>query len=77
MNELYELRERLCDELKSYSRKDVSSGSLDVVDKLAHTIKNIDKIMENHEGYSNRGRYSRYSNDGHSYREDDYYDKRR
>ena len=61
MNELYELREKLCDELKEYAHKEMSAGSLDVIDKLAHSIKNIDKVIDGHEGYS--GRYD----DGRSY----------
>lgn len=53
MKELYELKEKLCNELKNYGRKEMSSVSLEVIDKLAHTIKNIDKIMENYdENYS-------------------------
>lgn len=52
MKELYELKEKLCDELKQYGKKDMSAGSLDVVDKLTHTIKNLDKIIENYDGYS-------------------------
>ena len=55
MKELYNLREKLCDELKEYGKKDISAGSLDVVDKLAHAVKNIDKIIEAG-GYSNRTR---------------------
>lgn len=51
MKELHELRERLCDELKEYGKKDLSAGSLDVVDKLTHTIKNLDKIIDE-DGYS-------------------------
>jgi len=51
MKELHELRDKLCDELKEYGKKDLSAGSLDVVDKLTHTIKNLDKIMEE-DGYS-------------------------
>lgn len=60
MHELYELKEKLCEELKEYGNKDLSAGSLDVVDKLAHTIKNLDKIIEesDEKGYSGR-RYSR------------------
>ena len=54
MKELYELREKLCDELKEYGDKEMSAGSLDVIDKLAHAIKNIDKIMDGDEGYSGR-----------------------
>ena len=74
MKELYELREKLCDELKGYGKKDLSAGSLDVVDKLAHSVKNIDKIIGFDEGYSGymgrsyaqrrdgRGRYSYHDN---------------
>lgn len=77
MKELHELREKLCKELKGYGNKDMTAGSLDVIDKLAHAVKNIDKII-NEGGYSNRympdasythrddmGRYSR----GYSYHE--------
>ena len=77
MKELYELKEKLCDELKEYGRKEVTGGALDVIDKLAHAIKNIDKIIMvyEEEGYSNgrsyargaRGRYSR----GYSYHGED------
>jgi hypothetical protein len=58
MKELYELKEKLCDELKNYGKKEMSTGSLDVVDKLSHTIKNLDKIIENYdEEYSGRMPY--------------------
>ena len=46
MRELYELKDKLCDELKEYGKKDLSNGTLDVVDKLTHTIKNLDKIIK-------------------------------
>lgn len=52
MKELYELKDKLCDELKEYGKKDMSAGSLDVVDKLTHAIKNLDKVIEGYEGYS-------------------------
>ena len=72
MRELYELKDKLCDELKEYGKKDLSNGTLDVVDKLTHTIKNLDKIIENYDGgYS--GRYPRgrmHSNEGYSYHGD-------
>ena len=45
MNELHELRDRLTGELKEYARKDLTAGALDLVDKLTHTIKNLDKII--------------------------------
>lgn len=84
MKELYELKEKLCNELKNYGRKEMSSVSLEVIDKLAHTIKNLDRIIDNYdaEGYSGdymsnagyrnsrRGGNSREmrNNDGRSYR---------
>lgn len=58
MHEIYDLKEMLCKELEEYGKKgEMTAGSLDVVDKLAHTIKNLDKIIETYEeeGYSNRG----------------------
>lgn len=74
MHELYELKETLCDELKEYSRKGkMSAGDLEVVDKLTHTIKNLDKIIEAYEesNYSEerrRGGSYRGSYEGGSYR---------
>lgn len=82
MHKMKELREMLCRELESLTKKgELSSGSLDMVDKITHSIKSIDTIMAM-EGYSNeysnegsyaRGRYAnrdsmgRYSRDGGSY----------
>lgn len=56
MHELYELKEKLVDELKEYGSKEMSAGSLDVIDKLAHATKNLCKIIEAYEdeGYSER-----------------------
>lgn len=74
MHELYELKETLCEELKEYSRKGkMSAGDLEVVDKLTHTIKNLDKIIEAYEesDYSEerrRGGSYRGSYEGGSYR---------
>ena len=75
MDALYELKDMLCEELEEYGKKDkLDVGTLEIVDKLAHTIKNLDKIIESYEedGYSEevdgtleggmyarRGRYSR------------------
>ena len=65
MHKLYELKEMLCDELEEYGMKDkLDMGGLEIVDKLAHAIKNIDKIIDK-ENYSERRSY----NDG-SYRYD-------
>lgn len=58
MQELYDLKEMLCKELKEYGAKgELSAGTLEIVDKLAHTVKNLDKIIEAYEeedGYSSR-----------------------
>ena len=58
MKELYELKENLMDHLKDYGRKDLNGSNLDVIDKLTHTIKNLCKIIEDSEGYSNNYPYS-------------------
>ena len=60
MHELYELKEMLMKELEEYGRKgEMSAGSLELVDKLSHAIKNLCKIIEaaeeEDEGYSRRG----------------------
>lgn len=58
MHELHELKEMLCDELKKYGEKgDLTTGSLEVVDKLAHAVKNIDKIIEAYDADGYSGRY--------------------
>lgn len=46
MHELHELKEKLLQELEEYGTKELSAGTLDVVDKLAHAIKNICKIID-------------------------------
>ena len=55
-----ELREMLCEELDKITKKgELSTGSLDVIDKLTHSIKSIDTIMAMEEaGYSNDDGYS-------------------
>lgn len=60
MHELYELKEMLCKELEEYGQKgELTAGSLEVVDKLANTIKNLCKIIDMYEDgeYSSRGGY--------------------
>jgi hypothetical protein len=55
MDAIYELKEMLCEELEEYGKKDkLDVGGLEIVDKLAHTVKNLDKIIETYEeqGYS-------------------------
>jgi len=54
MHELYELKDKLINELAEYGTKEMSAGTLDVVDKLAHAIKNLCKIIEDSE-YSEAG----------------------
>ena len=46
MKELYELKERLVDELKDYGKTELTSANLEKIDKLAHAAKNVCKIIE-------------------------------
>ena len=66
MHKLYDLKQMLCEELEQYGKKgELTAGSLDVVDKLAQAIKNIDKIIESKDGgssYAQGGSYAPYSN---------------
>lgn len=77
MHMLYELRDMLCEELENVTMQgELSAGSLDIVDKLTHSIKSIDTIIAMEEAgysYENSGANSgansgRYSNDGYSSR---------
>ena len=46
MHDMYELRDMLCEELDKVTKKgELSAGSLDIVDKLTHSIKSIDTII--------------------------------
>ena len=74
MHRLEELKEMLCEELEEYGSKEkLDMGGLEIVDKLAHAIKNIDKIMESEysEGRSYRGNYGEGSYRG-NYGEESY-----
>ena len=70
MEKLYDIKDKLCEELEEYARKqDLGAGDLEVIHKLTDTIKNIDKIcmIEEGEGYSQTGAYdggSSYANRG-------------
>lgn len=70
MKELLDLKNTLCNDLKEYGRKGkMSTGDLEVVDKLTHTIKNLDKIIEKYDedysgNYAYRGGYSNRYDDG-------------
>lgn len=83
MRELEELRDTLCSELKEYNRQDeISRESLHEIDTLAHAIKNIDKIIDKEDGYSERryserGAYENYRGSyGDSYGRDGYSTRR-
>ncbi len=73
MDKIYDLKDKLCEELEEYARKqDMGAGDLEVIHKLTDTIKNIDKICALEEGgYSEAvdgdgmyGRGSSYANRG-------------
>lgn len=73
MHKLYDLKEMLCKELEEYGSNELNVGDLEIVDKLAHAIKNIDKIImaDKYSGY-----YDGYNDDyGANYR-DNYRDYR-
>ena len=74
MHKLEALKDMLCRELEEYGERDnLDVGGLDVVDKLAHAVKNINKIIDaDEDGYS-RGRYMDY---GRSYDGRDEYSRR-
>ena len=41
---MHELKEKLMNELLDYSKGDITHGTLEVIDKLAHALKNLCKI---------------------------------
>lgn len=80
MQELYNLKEMLCEELSNYGRsKELSPHSLEMIDTLAHACKNVCKIIESkseeeysmdggsYRGGSYYGNSNRYSRDGYYY----------
>ena len=55
MEKLYDLKDKLCEELEELARKpDMGLGDLELIHKLSDTIKNISKIemLEEDGGYS-------------------------
>lgn len=64
MHELYELKEKLIKELTDYAKDELTMGSLDIIDKLAHSIKNICKVIEESEGSNRSYEGSRRSYEG-------------
>lgn len=74
MKELYDLKDMLCDELAEYGKKELTAGSLDVVDKLSHALKSVTTIiaMEEADGeysgtYPMNGNGTSYRMNGSSY----------
>lgn len=62
--DLKKLSEKLYEELSKYGERELSLSSLDTIDKLAHAIKNIDKIEEQGGSSSRSYRRSYDSYDG-------------
>ena len=64
MSKLENLRDNLCEELEKVAKKEsINTTDLDIIDKLTHSIKNLDKVMLGNEmieeyGYSFEGGYS-------------------
>lgn len=85
MDGIFELKDMLCEELEEYGKKDkLDVGGLDIVDKLAHTIKNLDKIIESYEdeeysseGYYDNGQMGDSMRKGMSYAKDRYDNRNR
>lgn len=69
MKELYELKDKLCDELKSYGKKDLTASTLSTVKDLTKTAYYLGELIENEEedGYSND--YDRYNRNSYGRRE--------
>lgn len=75
MHKVYKLRDTLCNELEEFGAKEkIDAQSLDMIDKLAHAIKNIDKVlceyeMRQEQEYSNYNPNMRGNNSygGNSY----------
>lgn len=56
MEYMHDLKEMLCEELeKVVQQGELTPGSLDVVQKLTHSLKSIETIMAMEEEYSNEG----------------------
>lgn len=67
MEKLQTLRENLCEELEKVAKKsEIDTNDLEIIDKLTHSIKNLDKVMLGNEmieeyGYSFADSYDGYS----------------
>ena len=75
MHKLYDLKDKLLDELEECGDKNLTEASLKTIDTLAHSIKNLDKVIEHCEkdGYSNYSREASYDSSEHYVRPDGSY----
>ena len=63
MEYMHELKDMLCEELeKVVQQGELTPGSLDVVQKLTHSLKSIEAIIAMEEEYSNEGSYANMGN---------------
>jgi hypothetical protein len=64
MRELYDLKEKIFHELKEYSKRDLTAGSLENIKNLAKTAYYLCDIIasDGDSGYSNRYDYPRRGN---------------
>lgn len=60
MYKLYNLKDKLCDELTALADEEITTSNIDIIDKLTHTIKNLDKVIDvkSAETYSGASRYN-------------------
>lgn len=57
--ELYDLKDKLCRELSEYGKKEkIDASTLQVIDTLAHSLKNVCKIIECYESEEDARDYS-------------------
>lgn len=62
MDNIYKLKDMLCDELEEYGKRgELSAGSLDIIDKLSHALKSVTTIiaMEDADGDYSGNTYPR------------------
>lgn len=78
MEYLHELKDMLCEELEKVAKRgELTTGNLDIVQKLTHSLKSIEAIIAMEEEYSNEGSYANMGNSyyrGGSYRGGSYAD---
>ena len=56
---LYDLKDKLCKELSEYGKKEkIDASTLQVIDTLAHSLKNVCKIIECYESEEDAQDYS-------------------